>query len=72
MGLEMIQKFVEIFVHTYIAEETFAYGARTTFEETYENPSTNNKVKAIGMFVHLRCIEVTPMADHLNEIKSTS
>jgi hypothetical protein len=67
--LAVIRKHVEPSVRNHITESTTAFEAWKKLKDTYESPSSNNKVLLFRKFVYMRYEEGTPMADHLNEIK---
>jgi hypothetical protein len=67
--LAVIRKHVEPTVRNHITELTTAFEAWKKLKDTYESPSSNNKVLLFRKFVYMKYEEGTPMADHLNEIK---
>jgi hypothetical protein len=67
--LATIRKYVDPSVRNHISEETTAYEAWKTLKETYESPSSNNKVLLLRKFVFMKYVEGTSMATHLNELK---
>jgi hypothetical protein len=67
--LAVIRKHVDPCVHNHIAKETSAYAAWMILKDTFECPSSNNKVMLLKRFIAMKYEDGTSMANHLNDIK---